>query len=75
MSNERELERYEELTEEHKLHSIQAIRSQVPPDRMGPAECECGEFIHIDRRMMGYKTCIECARATEARMKHYARQQ
>lgn len=75
MSEERALERAEELAEVHKKNAISAIRNQVPPDRMGPAECECGESIHIDRRMLGYKNCIFCASEAEQKAKHYARHQ
>lgn len=64
---ERQLEREQELLDGLTTQQIAAIRSRVPPDRMGPEFCvECDNGIHIDRRMHGYSTCIECAMAREA---------
>jgi RNA polymerase-binding transcription factor DksA len=74
MSEERLLEKIEEQTEAQKNYEINSIRSKVPADRMSQEFCDCGERIHVERRIRGYTNCIECATEAEASQRLFSRQ-
>lgn len=74
MSEDRQLEREEELQESLVQNNVASIRALVPKEKMGPERCEeCDEPIHIDRRMMGYSRCVMCVEPEEKRARQYGR--
>lgn len=74
MSEDRQLEREEELQASLVQNNVASIRAQVPKEKMGPEFCtECDEPIHIDRRMMGYSRCVMCVEIEEKRAKQYGK--
>lgn len=73
MSEERTLEREIELAEMQVSQEIKNILAKVPTDRMSDEFCECGESIHVERRIRGYTTCIECAIEAEQHNRIYAK--
>lgn len=73
MSEERTIEQIEEFAEAQKERDVNRIRALVPTDRMSQEFCECGERIHVERRIRGYTNCIECATEAEASQRLFAR--
>jgi RNA polymerase-binding transcription factor DksA len=64
MTGERQIELTEAHAEEAVSREVMAIRAKVP-NGIGKKFCDCGNQIPDARRLGGYSSCIECARASE----------
>lgn len=73
MSEEKQLEREDELQQQIQSARIAAIASRVPTG-IGEQYClECDGEIPLARRQLGFSTCVFCAEVRESNNRMYGR--